>query len=57
MRELDLVGRPHARFKPIGTDSEHLFGYHPNLLKQLEKPEYHDQNWVTDTTYLLADAG
>lgn len=57
MRELDLVGRAHSRFKPIGTDSEHLFGYHPNLLKQLGKPEHRDQIWVADTTYLLTDAG
>jgi len=57
MRELDLVGRAHRRFKPIGTDSEHLFGYHPNLLKQLGKPEHRDQVWVADTTYLLTDAG
>ena len=33
MRELDLVGRAHTRFKPIGTDSEHLLGYHPNPMK------------------------
>ncbi len=57
MRELDLVGRAHTRFKPIGTDSEHLFGYHPNLLKQVGKPEHRDQIWVADTTYLLSDAG
>ncbi len=46
MRELDLVGRAHPRFKPIGPDSEHLFGYHPNVLKQVGKPEPRDQIWV-----------
>lgn len=57
MHELHLVGRVHGRFKPVGTDSEHLFGYHPNLLKQLGKPEHRDQVWVADTTYLLSDQG
>lgn len=57
MHELNLVGRAHARFKPVGTESEHLFGYHPNLLKQLGKPEHRDQVWVADTTYLLSDQG
>lgn len=57
MHELKLVGRAHARFRPVGTDSEHLFGYHPNLLKQLGTPEHRDQIWVADTTYLLSDEG
>lgn len=57
MHELELVGRASARFKPVGTDSEHLFGYHPNLLKQLGKPVHRDQIWVADTTYLLSDEG
>ena len=52
-----MVGRAHARFKPIGTDSEHLFGYHPNLLKELGQPGHLDQVWVADTTYLLTDVG
>lgn len=57
MRELQLVGQAQARFRPVGTDSEHLFGYHPNLLKQLGQPEHPDQIWVADTTYLLSDEG
>ncbi len=56
-QNIDLVGRAHPRFKPIGPDSEHLFGYHPNVLKQVGKPEHRDQIWVADTTYLLSDAG
>ncbi len=56
MRELGLVGHIHPRFKPMGTDSNHLFGYHPNLLRKLGKPEHRDQVWVAYTTYLLSDA-
>jgi len=57
MHELELVGNHQSRFTPMGTDSDHLFGYHPNLLKQLGNPEHRDQIWVADTTYLLSDAG
>lgn len=57
MRELKLSARQSARFKPIGTDSKHLFGYHPNLLGEVGKPEHRDQVWVADTTYLLTDEG
>ena len=57
MHELDLVGNPRARFKPMGTDSKHQFGYHPNLLRELGKPAHPDQIWVADTTYLLTDHG
>jgi putative transposase len=57
MRELKLSGPQAKRFKPFGTDSNHLFGYHPNLLRQLGKPEHRDQVWVADTTYLLSDDG
>lgn len=57
MHQLQLVGRAQARFKPVGTDSDHLFGYHPNLLKQLGNPSHRDQIWVADTTYLLSDEG
>ena len=57
MHELELIGRVHRRFKPVGTDSEHLFGYHPNLLRQLGQPTHRDQIWVADTTYLLSDEG
>jgi putative transposase len=57
MRELKLTARQATRFKPVGTDSNHLFGYHPNLLRQLGKPEHRDQVWVADTTYLLSEKG
>lgn len=57
MRELGLVGRTQPRFKPVGTDSNHRFGYHANVLRAVGKPEHRDQIWVSDTTYLLSDAG
>jgi putative transposase len=57
MRELKLSARQATRFKPFGTQSHHLFGYHPNLLRQLGKPEHRDQVWVADTTYLLSAEG
>ena len=55
MRELGLSATQQLRFKPFGTDSDHLFGYHPNLLRELGEPEHRDQIWVADTTYLLAN--
>lgn len=57
MRELGLGATQRLRFKPFGTDSEHMFGYHPNLLRELGRPEHRDQVWVADTTYLLTDEG
>lgn len=57
VRELGLVSHLQSRFKPMGTDSSHLFGYHSNLLRKLGKPEHRDQVWVADTTYLLSDSG
>lgn len=57
MRELQLHARQARRFRPFGTDSHHRFGYHPNLLRELGHPEYRDQIWVADTTYLLSETG
>ena len=57
MRELGLAARQKARFKPFGTQSNHLFGYSPNLLRELGAPEHRDQVWVADTTYLLTESG
>lgn len=56
MRELGLVGHRQPRFKPMGTDSNHLFGYHANRLRELGKPEHRDQVWVSDTTYLRSES-
>jgi transposase InsO family protein len=57
MRELNLNAKQATRFKPFGTDSNHRFGYHPNLLRQLGAPEHRDQVWVADTTYLPTEKG
>ena len=57
MQELDLQAVQGPRFKPCGTQSNHLFGYSPNLLGELGKPTHRDQIWVADTTYLLTASG
>jgi len=57
MNEMALVGLQAKRFKPIGTDSNHLYGYSPNLLKEYGKPTAINQVWVADTTYILTDNG
>jgi transposase InsO family protein len=56
MRDLDLTVQPRKSFKPIGTNSKHAFGYHPNLLKGLVITGC-NQAWVSDTTYLLTEEG
>lgn len=56
MRELNLTVQPRKRFKPVGTNSKHGFGYHSNLLKGLEITG-RNQAWVSDTTYLPTEAG
>ena len=57
MRELGLQAEQGPRYKPCGTQSNHLFGYSPNLLGELGQPEHRDQVWVADTTYLLTESG
>ncbi|MDA7657937.1 IS3 family transposase, partial [Verrucomicrobia bacterium] len=57
MNELGVVSSQKKRFKPLGTDSNHSFGYSPNLLRELGKPEKCDQVWVADTTYLDCENG
>ena len=57
MSEMGVEGVQKKRFKPLGTDSNHLLGYSANLLKELGKPTALDQVWVADTTYLLTDNG
>jgi transposase InsO family protein len=56
MRDLDLTVQSRKSFKPIGTNSKHAFGYHPNLLKGLVITGC-NQAWVSDTTYLLTEEG
>ena len=57
MKQSGIAGVQSTGFKPQSTDSNHQFGYSPNLLKQLGKPERCDQVWVSDTTYLRTGAG
>ncbi len=57
MKEMGIESIQKKRFKPLGTDSNHDFGYSPNLLKELGKPEHCDQIWVADTTYLQIREG
>ncbi|MCH6259468.1 IS3 family transposase, partial [Puniceicoccaceae bacterium K14] len=57
MREMDIRGCQGKAFKPVGTDSYHLYGYAANLLSQLGGTEKLDQVWVTDTTYLKIRSG
>jgi putative transposase len=57
MNEMGVAGSQAKRFKPLGTDSNHLFGYSANLLKELGHPETLNQIWVADTTYLLTEKG
>ena len=57
MKELGIQGKQKKRYKPVGTDSAHDFGYAPNWLKEIGKPERVDQVWVADTTYLYTRQG
>ena len=57
MKELGIEGIQKKGFKPLGTDSNHQFGYSPNLLKELGQPERCNQVWVSDTTYLRSEEG
>lgn len=52
MKELGIEGIQKKGYKPQGTDSNHQFGYSPNLLKKLVHPKGLDEVWVADTTYL-----
>ncbi len=51
-REMGIQGDQSPRYKPLGTDSAHDFGYSSNLLKANGKPSSPDEVWVADTTYL-----
>lgn len=61
MNEMGLAGDQSPRYKPQGTDSNHEYGYSPNLLKVVDeqtgklvrrRPVAPDEIWVSDTTYL-----
>lgn len=57
MKEIGIEGVQRKGFKAQATDSDHQFGYSPNLLKELGSPQAPDRVWVTDTTYLKTHAG
>ena len=57
MNELGIAGTQIKGFKPQCTDSNHDFGYSPNLLRELGKPQHVDQVWVADTTFLRTEEG
>ena len=52
MDEMGVRGEQSPRYKPLGTDSAHDYGYSPNLLKARGKPGAPDEVWVADTTHL-----
>ena len=64
MREMGIAGDQSPRYKPQGTDSDHDYGYSPNLLRSKDgetgkwtriKPGGIDEIWVADTTYLKVE--
>lgn len=57
MREMGIRGCQAKRFKPVGTESSHNYGYASNLLGELRETEGLDHVWVADTTYLKARCG
>ena len=57
MKELNIEVEQKKRFKPICTQSNHDYGYYPNLLKQVGSPQRCDQVWATDTTFLKTEEG
>ncbi len=57
MKELGINATQQQGFKPVVTDSDHQYGYSPNLLKKNGKPAQCDEVWVADTTYLKTTGG
>ena len=57
MKQLELEGAQKKRYKPLGSDSGHAFGYSPNRFKELGQPTACNQVWVADTTYLATENG
>jgi transposase InsO family protein len=57
MRSLEIAGKQVRRYRPLGTDSRHDYGYSPNRLKEKGLPNRCDEVWVADTTYLKISCG
>ena len=58
MKELSIQPKSKKGFKPQATDSNHEYGYKPNLLKGQEKEKMRkDSVWVADTTYIRRGFG
>ena len=57
MRLLGIVGKQEPGYLPQCTDSDHDFGYSPNLLNENGSPKECDEVWVADTTYLRIIGG
>lgn len=58
MKELSIQPRKRQTFKPQTTDSDHDYGYSPNLIKTIDKTSLEvDEIWVADTTYISIGFG
>ena len=55
--EMGIKSTQSKRFKPLKTNSNHPYGYSPNVLKKHGQPTHIDEVWVADTTYLRTLAG
>lgn len=57
MRQWGIESTQTRRFKPLKTNSNHLYGYSSNRLKEHGRPTRLDEVWVADTTYLPTTTG
>jgi putative transposase len=57
MREQQICGRQHRRFRPVTTDSKHDQPIAPNRLAQSPAPIGPDEVWVADITYIATAQG
>ena len=46
MREMGIKSTQSKRFKPLKTNSNHPYGYSPNVLKKHGQPTHIDEVWV-----------
>jgi len=57
MRQKNLFGRRHRRFRVQTTDSDHPEPVAPNRLAQCPAPQAVNQVWLADITYIPTDEG